>query len=98
MTNNHQKDNSKINSYEDRRASVRVKKHGHLDFRYGDKNDLIRAQIMNFSEGGVRFVSPVMVELGKKLEMTIDNKVICGIILECKNLYNGYSVRIEFIQ
>ena len=82
----------------DRRKSQRIYRHGPADaVRDSGKSETVRVQIMNISEGGVRIVASEAFDPGERFTITIgDDEKICE-VRHCKQLFEGYSVRLEFV-
>lgn len=82
--------------FKERRASTRIRRHGHIEIKHHGSDNTFKSQIMNVSEGGIRFISAIAFELGETVDFTMDGQEITAVVLECKNLYNGYAIRAEF--
>ncbi|MHC4871592.1 MAG: PilZ domain-containing protein [Planctomycetota bacterium] len=94
MSNSENSDSHK----KERRASTRTRRHGLLEFSHKGNDELVKAQIMNISDGGIRFISSIVLDLGEEIELLLEKKnKRKAVVLECKNLYNGYSIRTEYI-
>jgi hypothetical protein len=84
---------------EERRLSVRIRKHQHVEVQTLDANQpSVRGQIMNISEGGLRFVSSASFLRGEVLTVTVADECLPSKVHECKALYSGYATRAEFIR
>ena len=82
---------------QDRRQSVRVHRHQRAAVRLNNEEaTLVKVQIMNISEGGVRFVSSVPFQPGEEILLVLNDEEHMTTILDCTDLFEGFAVRAEF--
>mgnify|MGYP001562884415 CR=1 FL=1 len=79
----------------ERRTSQRIMKHGHAEAKRA-QGPRFAIQIMNISEGGVRFVTTAAIPPGERLRLWIEKEEIVADVCDCRQLYNGFSVRVRF--
>lgn len=86
-------------THDDRRVSDRIHGLRHAEVRRTgtDSEDDLRVQIMNLSEGGVRFITSENFEEGESFTLFIDNEPSPGKVVGTKQIFQGYAIRGEFI-
>ena len=80
---------------QERRGNQRILRHGHAEARRA-QGPRFTIQIMNISEGGVRFVAAAAIPKGERLRLWLEEKEIAAEVCDCRKLYNGFSVRVRF--
>lgn len=86
-------------SGKERRKSVRIDKHGRGQVLVTENGEDVHIlQIMNISDGGVRFVIGAELPEGEVITANLPELGAqkCK-ILECAKLFNGYEVRAVFV-
>lgn len=81
----------------ERRKSVRVRMHQHAEIFVGAKGERQPVQIMNISDGGVRFVVNEALPPGQKFVIVLGEDERECKSLHCKELFKGFAIRAEFI-
>jgi hypothetical protein len=87
-------------SHQDRRRSERVYKHNPAKVYYHDESadkEVAAAQVMNISNGGVRFVSAIAFPPGEIIRLNVNDEDYRGKVLECSKRFNGYAIRCQFV-
>jgi hypothetical protein len=85
-------------SQKDRRKSERIQKHGPAEVkRTGDGETFEKVQIMNVSEGGVRFVTSAPFEGGELCTLRHNGEEKAVKVHHCKELFSGYAIRGEYV-
>lgn len=90
MSDNH------VKKDKERRQSERVYHHGHAEVMRDTNQAACSVQIMNLSEGGVRFVAQEPFEIGETFRIELEDGARCCKTLHCKELFKGYAVRSRF--
>jgi c-di-GMP-binding flagellar brake protein YcgR len=80
----------------ERRQSVRKRMNGHVDIISEDST--FQAQITNISDGGMRLLSSVSLESKSKIELKYKNRRYKAIVHGCDKRYNGFALRVEFLE
>ena len=82
----------------DRRKSERIQKHGRAEVkRTGDNQTFENVQIMNVSEGGVRFVASAPFEEGELCTLRHGQEERTVKVHHCKELFSGHAIRGEYV-
>lgn len=82
-------------SQAERRGNDRVYQHERVEVHGADRDFM--AQVMNKSEGGLRFYAADPFAEGSELEVTLDGRRRRGRILECSPRFQGHAVRVQFL-
>lgn len=64
--------------------------------RGGGSTELLQAQTMNISEGGLQFVTGEPLEEGQELGVYREGRERTAVVLESKPFYGGFIVRCAF--
>jgi hypothetical protein len=85
------------NPKSERRHSERIVTHKHAEVRklVGSQKKL-PVQVMNISDGGVRFICAIPFELGEELAYIDENHTTKAVARACKPLFKGFAIRAEF--
>ncbi len=82
----------------ERRRYPRLERHGPGVVKLLGGDGTARIQLMNLSDGGAKFVSTLPFEPGQTVRLAIDDIEYYVRIHRCTKLFEGYSLRAEFLE
>lgn len=82
----------------ERRQSERRYQHGHAEVLRDGGEAPLSIQVMNISDGGVRFVVSEPFSDGEEFTVILsDRKYHCR-ALHCKELFKGFAIRSQYVE